>query len=408
MRVFFLVGGTGYGVATDKNHRRFTLPNQAVSNFDTLVQHLHSPNTDNIIHREAMSRIVACDPKLSTTGYLPGLRAKRDGKLAHAIAYLDKNFDALVLSFANVIKKDRSPGAPESDTAANSHFRRLAAVVRGFDGAVYAFGMGIQDELTADPTTILPGLLDLLQALNEKAAVLAVRGQTTEGWLHNIGITKAVTLGCPSLFVNPTATSAIAPVELGGQLRLASAGRLTRKGMVEKRLQPLLHLAVQSDMDYIYQNDALGLRNRPGGTGYNYLTGELARPTMAKHEARISGRPAVFRRHYLFNNPDIWRGYAGSRDAYIGVRFHGGVAFLQAGRPAGFVYRDARVRELTSYLGLPAFQTDEVLASTPARILEAINDGLPTFHRKYSAALEKFVTTCTTAGLSLVYGAQHT
>ncbi len=407
MRVFFLVGGTGYGVATDKKHQRFTMPNQAVANFETLMPRLHSPNTGNIIHREAMSRIVACDPKLSTTGYLPGLRAKRDRKLTHDIAYLNQNFDALVLSFANVIKRDPNPGAPESDVPANAHFRRMAMIVRGFGGAVFAFGMGIQDELATDPNTILPGLLDLLQALNEKAAVLAVRGQTTEGWLHSIGITKAVALGCPSLFVNPSATSAIAPLKVSGKLRLASAGRLTRKGMAEKRLQPLLHLAAQSDMDYIYQNDALGLRNSTGGVGYNYLTGELAHAPMAQREARISGQTAVFQRHYLFNNPDIWRGYAGSRDAYIGDRFHGGVAFLQAGRPAGFVYRDARVRELTGYLGLPAFQTDEVLASTPAKILEVINDGLPTFHRKYSAALEKFVTTCTTAGLPLVCGPQY-
>ncbi|MEM9643001.1 MAG: polysaccharide pyruvyl transferase family protein [Pseudomonadota bacterium] len=408
MRAFFLVQGPGYGIHTSKNRRRFTLPNQAITNAEQLVPTLHSPNTGNIIHREAMARIVKCDTAASTIGNLPGIRDPKPNVLRRDINYLNKNFDALVLSFANIIKARDPSGQIDMEDAASMRFGNLSRLVQGFEGQTFSFGMGIQDQLPPKADAIHPSLLDLLKTLDSKADILGVRGPDTAAWLHAIGISSAVTLGCPSLFVNPTVTRRIAPAPVSDDTRLATAGRLTRLGMEHKRLQPLLHLGRASDLDYVYQNDILALKGFPNAeVGYNYLTGELDRAKFAEREKRITKQDPVFRRHYVFNNPDIWRGYAAGRDAYIGDRFHGGVAFLQAGRPAGFVYRDARVRELTGYLGLPALSTEDVMSSTPKTLLYRINDGLPEFSRKYQAALETFVTTCDTAGLPLVYGAKE-
>lgn len=371
---------------------------------EAVLPKLHSPNTGNIIHREALARIVKCDPRASSLSGLPNLRNPEPGAMDAPIEQLNASYDALVLSFANIIERHPPSQPIDMDDPASTRLRNLAEVVRRFRGKVFSFGMGIQVKIKSDLGLLHPALRDLLEAVNAHAEIMGVRGPETAAWLHEVGLTKAVTLGCPSLFVNPAATLSIKPAVVNGRTRYTTAGRLTRLGMKRDRLQPLLRMAQRCDLDYVYQNDVLFKREYlTDDVPYNYLTGELDYDKLSERERDITGQAPVFKRHFLFNNADIWRGYATGRDAYIGDRFHGGVVFLQAGRPAGFVCCDARVRELTTYLGLEAFTLKQVMKSTPKRMLGQVNDGLPKFRRSYQAALETFMATCEGAGLPLVY-----
>ncbi|WP_392342680.1 polysaccharide pyruvyl transferase family protein (plasmid) [Phaeobacter sp. BS23] len=49
-------------------------------------------------------------------------------------------------------------------------------------------------------------------------------------------------------------------------------------------------------------------------------------------------------------------------DVYIGDRFHGGVAALQAGQPTIFLKHDNRVAELTEHFGLLSAEHAEIHA----------------------------------------------
>ncbi|WP_112320806.1 polysaccharide pyruvyl transferase family protein [Oceanibium sediminis] len=408
MRCLFVVNSVGFHVNADTRTGRNALPHQALGTLAALEPTLPTRNVGNIIHREAVPRIVKSDRRGSSVGMIGKLNFREMDSVGPAVEHLNETQDAIFLSFANALKASDAKYdnlSEESRRAYDMRNAQMAEVVRRFEGRVYAFGLGIQDKLADDPKAIPASFLDYMQAINDKASVFGVRGPSTESWLHSAGMKNAVTLGCPSLFVNPWATLAIEPSPTGKEARLSMAGRLTPQGFREKRLDPLLHMARHCPSDYIFQNDVFAFYRGHDAKDvrYNYLSGEIDREKGHAAEAKLTGKKAVFDRYYVFTNADAWRGYAANQDIYVGDRFHGGIAFIQAGRPAGFIANDARVDELTGYLGLPAFSSKHILDNSPKDILAEVNKGLPLLKQRYAAALGKFIDTCEAGGLTLNY-----
>jgi hypothetical protein len=114
------------------------------------------------------------------------------------------------------------------------------------------------------------------------------------------------------------------------------------------------------------------------------------------------GYESPFRHHYFFRNTDAWRMYAHMRDAFVGDRFHGGVAFLQVGKPALILQADARVKELTGFLGIPTLALQELgSAQVREQVARALSpEAIGRFHETYRGRLRAFVQACEGAGLS--------
>ncbi|MFC7703240.1 polysaccharide pyruvyl transferase family protein, partial [Plastorhodobacter daqingensis] len=365
MRILFTPAYSGSAMCQSRYLNRSSMP---LDTFNTLAgleldNDWVTPNNGNIIHAESAAKIFECDRSLSTIGRLPGIRPEdSEETIARKLMPVEKNFDGVVLNFANIIhaKEKLAEGLFE---ILEVGFASTAALVEKLnDVKIFAFGVGLQDEMPAVPESIGPSLFRLLTALNDKAAIFGTRGFRTERFLHDLGLTNAVALGCPSLYVNPFSTSQLEFRPLSKDYRMTAAGRLSISGLKTGRIQPLLDVTREFDTDYAFQNDLFNLFRKDdlGEIGYNSESHEVSKSACDSYVKKKLKTDDHFSRYYYFRSPQAWRAYATTRDAYIGDRFHGGVAFLQVGRPAGFIYDDVRVLELTGYYGLKAFTPQEV------------------------------------------------
>ena len=106
-----------------------------------------------------------------------------------------------------------------------------------------------------------------------------------------------------------------------------------------------------------------------------------------------------------FRDARAWRQFARSHDFYFGDRFHGGVVALQAGRPALFVHKDLRVRELTAHFAIPSVALEDISASSLERhVTNAFSArSIEAFHDRYSERLAEYHGLCREAGLEPVW-----
>lgn len=405
MRVLFTPAYSGMKLSNSGYRNRSTLP---LDTFSTLAgldrdTEVVTPNNGNMIHAESAARIFACDPGESTIGRLPGLPDHLPPEaVARRLEGVSRNFDAVVLNFANIIHA-RSEMNDAAFAKLEKGMASTAKQVRSLKGPrIYAFGIGLQDDIPPDPALIGTSLLSLLQALQDHAEIIGTRGFRTASFLHELGISKARALGCPSLYVNPANTLAIPSAKPRPGLRVATAGRLSTSGINTERLQPLARIAADYDTDFTFQNDVYHLfpEQSRDAVPYNSDTHEVDKASCDAAAVKL-GLPNGFSRYYYFRSPIAWRTYAGMRDVYLGDRFHGGVAFLQAGRPAGFVYDDVRVKELTGFFDLPAFGKAQLAEMGPEAALQEVmsEDTQARFRATYTKRLADFGAACAEAGL---------
>jgi len=355
-----------------------------------------SPNSGNIIHGEAAIKTFAFDPGRSCIGYFPDASK---ATLEQGVAEVERRFDAVIASFSNIIRTRVPEERMEKEGAkldiVSDYLERLKI-------PVYVLGIGIQD--VPEPDKVWAPLRRLLLAADKHARLFGVRGLTTEKWLRSIGCTKAVAIGCPSLFAFPANVMRIAPPQIGPGMRVGTAGHIGAAPRKRASVTMLQRIAGETTADYVFQNDLFPLtggdKARPGS--YDDATASVDRSfiePLIRRSAKWDG--ALFRGYYFFREPGRWRTYAHDRDLYYGDRFHGGVAFLQAGRPALIAGKDARVSELASFFDLPHIGVDEA-AQIP--VADAVADrlgkaSLDRFKTTYVRRLADYVRACEAAGL---------
>ena len=137
------------------------------------------------------------------------------------------------------------------------------------------------------------------------------------------------------------------------------------------------------------------------------VCGPVSAASAAHWLTEQAGSPIRFQRYYYFHEAGAWRQAALRHDVYIGDRFHGGVAALQAGVPAIFLSHDNRVAELTEHFGLPHLTTRAFARKGLAAVMdeylapEAIHR-MKTLHAQRS---REFFAVMARAGLSPAIGA---
>ncbi|UVO48990.1 polysaccharide pyruvyl transferase family protein [Sphingomonas sp. SUN019] len=319
-----------------------------------------SLNVGNLVHLEAPAKLLRYNrrtPQFRQTANSP-----------EAFAAIDRQYDGIVLGYANMIRNYDHLDEEARDTT-------LAPLVRETEWLeqtrckIYAMGIGIQDQLPPRADAIDPRLFTLLKLLNDRAEIFAVRGAATEAWLHAVGLTNAVALGCPSMFIYPRNAMSIRPPVRDRALRIATAGRLQRN-RDDQRVAAINRVGAAFDSSYVFQNDFYAMFRGDGDEIiYNDATGEVdAEAVRARGRAGLDV-DLTFADYRLFRSTEKWRGFAIGQDAYFGDRFHGGVVFLQCGKPAIIVQNDARVKELTALYDIPTATSDQILSGDPIELL---------------------------------------
>ena len=361
----------------------------AAESVDQLREEIHgtSPNVGNLVHLEA-------PPKL--------LRYNRRWKHSrNSKADIDADYDGVVLGYANMIR-----GYAHNEEVGETRFEALVRDTEWLAAVkfkIFAMGIGVQEKLEPSADAVDPRLFALLKVLNDRAAIFGVRGKETEGWLHAVGLTNARALGCPSMFVYPRNIMGIRSPTRDRALHIATAGRLQRNKDPE-RLGAIVRIGEAFDTSYVFQTDFYAIFQSKNATEavYNDATGEVRADRVVAH-ARGLDHQLPFRDYWMFRSTEKWRGFTIGKDAYFGDRFHGGVIFMQAGKPAIIVQNDTRVAELTAFYDIPTATSEEILANDPVEILhERLSEqALRKMRETYAMRYRQFYDALREAGLSL-------
>lgn len=343
---------------------------------DIMPSHRLTGNRGNIIHAEAPAKIFAKSAQGSAYGNIAALQNALGDNYAEVMA---RHYDLIIISMANFIR-------PDHDGAS------LVAALKGLKERVpfIVLGCGLQGSHRL--SDMMPGNRDLLSYFDKHALAFGVRGEKTANWLDQNGFHNAVVLGCPSLYAYPHSILKIdgrAAREKGIHADVMTAGHLSihRNRIVPRGIE--LAKAFQNiRASYVFQDEFFAYGDLPNTPGlYEEGSSQVQAEPINRWLSDKTGRKINFERYYYFNESGAWRQASLRHDVFIGDRFHGGVAALQAGQPTIFLSHDNRVSELTGHFGLPNLTTEEFEKRGMANILDELLsaerlDAMKTTYRK--------------------------
>lgn len=353
--------------------------------------HALTGNKGNIIHAEAPAKLFINDTKKSCFASIIHLFSYYKESYA---SFITDHFDVVVLSVANFIRVNQN------------HSALLAAVkALPVNIKLIVLGGGIQENVA--PADLTQSTNDLVRVFNERSAVFGVRGEKTKDWIEAQGMTGSVVLGCPSLYLYPQSILHINGANLPADPRIISAGHLSKPNLSGDQATrgAALYKAFQgAKADYVFQDEIFSFTNLLHEKGfYDESTGECSSQIVRRYIEEMTGAPSPMQRFWYFYDASAWRQACTRYDIYIGDRFHGGIAAMQARIPALFLQHDARVNELTDYFRLPTLSLAEFSKMGIRRAIDkaftpsAISD----FHTVYKMRLDNFRTVMLEHGVKL-------
>lgn len=403
MRIFFHPSNFGVAANAAGIRMKASLPLLA---FDT-VANLRSEfsatteNVGNMVHNEAVAKSFEYNSLRSCCAPLYHFyvnESKSDRKLFQS--NMKHNFDAVVLSLANLI----SPPAKGREEAMQKHMELLCEILDALPIPFYMFGLGLQNPVD-DINKLVPGMIELLKLLNDKAAMFGVRGAQTEAFMHRNGFTNAKALGCPSLYIYPDNIMSIRAPDYGKNASVLTAGHLWLRnifGSQPERIDFLRKLARTYKSSYVFQDDIYSFHELNFTRSfYDDANGLIDKEVMNNYLTAHGVEALPFADYWHFRDVRSWRMLAEKTDFYFGDRFHGGVVALQVGKPALFAHTDLRVEELTTHMGAPNCSLNEVLDQPFEDIVanSFSREKLEQFKDTYHDRAIEYYDTCQQAGM---------
>lgn len=257
----------------------------------------------------------------------------------------------------------------------------------------FSLGESIQTKNHAyDPDfhkTLSPTVVRYLHTIADRSPLVGTRGDHSTDVLHRLGIKTAVTLGCPSLYLNgPALPSSLAQVPR--QPRHMATCYSNYQGNPHSRIRDFLELADQAGCHYIEQTFGLV----PQALYYpGKVTGadiHAAKKIYQDLTPLLSLLDKGLVRY--FTNYALWRDFMASMDFAFGARMHALTPALHAGTPAVFIAHDARVREMCEFFSLPFVAEQELPGTLSLDFFLSRCDYTPAMER-YPATYRRFVET---------------
>lgn len=348
-----------------------------------LTTHRLTGNRGNIIHAEAPAKTFSKSAQGSAYGNIAMLQKKLGKRYAQVLA---DNFDLIIISMANFIRPDHDGST-------------LVRALHALDDRVpfIVLGCGLQGSHSL--ADMMPGNRDLIAHFDQHALVFGVRGEKTANWLLENGFRNASVLGCPSLYAYPHSILKVdgaAAREKSHAADVMTAGHLSmHHGRIVPRGIELAKAFRTVRAAYVFQDEFLTYGDLTAMAGlYNEGASEVVAGPVNAWLSKHARTDVGFHRYYYFNEASAWRQASLRHDVFIGDRFHGGVAALQAGQPTIFLTQDNRVSELTNHFGLPNLSIEEFvkrgLADTLDEFLssERLDSMKTLYKRRYAEYFE--------------------
>lgn len=350
-------------------------------------------NRGNMIHSEAIMRLLDRNVGRCASGNIVHVQSQLKDRF---VSEMNRQFDLVVLSMANCVTKNRD-------------HTKLVEVLEQLEIPVYVFGVGMQDPLPeGNPKPLTESTQRLIQIF-AKCEFFSVRGERTAAWLRSVGCEPHTIGGCPSLYAFPNRISQIDYSRVPSPHRLVTGGHISenningvRKGF--SRGYDLVRVFKGATSSYVMQDEIFhysGLVDKPGV--FDSALNELDAAQLNGYALRSLGIDLPFSRYYFFDQPATWRRAMAQYEAFVGDRFHGGVASMQASVPAAFITSDQRMTELAEYFGVPMTLFSDIGEGGVADILGDLftKEANDRFHEAYRARLGQFRNDMSNAGLKL-------
>ncbi|MBG0827848.1 polysaccharide pyruvyl transferase family protein [Planomonospora sp. ID67723] len=268
--------------------------------------------------------------------------------------FVNRHCTHLVFTMANTLKLGSDDASP---------FVRLRGLLDQIDKPVVIFGLGVQsqtDDLTG--ATLPAEAISLMRYLQDRCAVIGVRGDTTRRVLEQIcGVTNTKVVGCPSLFSRPAELARVRRALKDGSGRPAFCGTKFRQPLEAR----LLRNAIRDDVFLVEPSNRRNhqfyvdvSRGHPKSRLPPFL-----KDYRADHPEWTRSRLENYyqRRYRLFRDTKSWYRFNHESVSFTyGSRFHVNMASVLSGKPALWLTHDARTRELTDFLHLPAVPIETV------------------------------------------------
>lgn len=397
MRVLFHPGQIGWqasGVALPNTLARQAPVVSTIAALETL-EGVTSDNSGNMVHMEAPAKLLRHDADRSAHANLWHLLSRYEGD-HHALAsVVRKNFDLVVISEANIIRQNTEHGYHLSEL--------LSSLLRTIDLPLVVLGLGVQHDLPNSLALVDPRLERYIDTLAAMSQVLGVRGKRSERYMHSLGHTKAIAVGCPSLFVYPQSVMLMDSPSLDEKSAVATAGYLDSASLSRKdrfSYRSVEALAQTYETFYVFQDDIRSYYRIPGS--YNEARSEVERDAVIE-DMRLNGVTTSVRSfHYFYGLPQ-WRSFLSSKAAYVGDRLHCGIAAIQSGVPSVILRPDRRVQEIVEFFDIPSMAPWDFMITDPKVTVPALlsAENLARFKETYGRRLEEFRAVMSTTSTPL-------
>ncbi|PKP95437.1 MAG: polysaccharide pyruvyl transferase family protein [Alphaproteobacteria bacterium HGW-Alphaproteobacteria-14] len=246
-----------------------------------------------------------------------------------------------------------------------------ADFVEKCDLPIACIGLGAQAQLGGDPRLQLKvGTVRYLKIVAERAQTIGVRGAFTQQVLEHLGITNTIVTGCPSQTINSRLKGRdikalidgfdlIERPRIGYTLGTLEEYARPTEQRLSKMVSALPHkIIIQTGphfMRFLHDGHA-----DEEAVGFFRWVGSFLRPDLSVHEfMSYLADQALF-----YSDARTWIDQMRSTDLVVGMRIHGAVAAIQAGRLGVCVAFDSRTEELAYTMGYPYVTHEEIMDDT--------------------------------------------
>lgn len=297
-----------------------------------------------------------------------------------------EEFDAVVIPAANFL-------FPKFDFSSVAEFverTRLPCVM---------VGVGAQSNSYDADIPLKPGTRRLMHVVAERSALIGARGPFTAEVLARLGIKNVQVTGCPSYYMRARPELAIAKPPLPRAPRLAASfsrdviQHSFNPEMTRAAILALAREAIARDATYVIQTELpeLKLAELAGTPAAEEALKEAMRFFRDTGDPRAA-RKWLQRRVRAYWDVKAWIDDMGRHDFSFGLRFHGNMAAIQAGRPALFITHDSRTAEMCGFLGLPHVRVDEITDFSTEALYDLVDvDRLAKRYRELYPAYRPFL-----------------
>lgn len=304
--------------------------------FDRLW-HMVGQNTGNLMFTEAIYRLL--DAEVTHLGF----RFDPD--------FVNSTQDAVVIPAANWLY-------------AGANWDVLSDRIEKLTVPVTIVGIGVQAErCDLASVQVSESAIRFVRLVAERSEAIGVRGEFTRDWLRSIGIANAVSIGCPSLYMNAFG-SALPPSDndfIVQATRYYVTAGFAGSHPVEKHFfrrstalgVPMIYQSEPEELEAILMGGTFENTSPEAISALLDLYGLEDLEALRRHLAEFGN---------AFVSLDEWSVFVKRHRGVIGSRLHGTILALNSGVPAALVAHDSRTQEVAEFAGLPTLSGDDVMS----------------------------------------------